>query len=188
MESKVGVNDEQWVTDDVDDKDDSYEGKFNPNFILNSSSTHLIFNIFFLSPTNKDDGIGDIYRNNNPALDKRFEQRVLMLLLLLLLMMMIMMIHGCWMIVSIGSMFYLSMKSLFPPLSYFHYSTSLFLYPLICIYTGTRFINKRKELVSLMIQGCWLTVFHSVFQILCPLMILKMWLGTTILALDDQGG
>ena len=93
MDSKVGVNNEQWVTDDVDDNDDSYEVKFNPNFILNSSGTHLIFNIFFLSPTNKDDGIGDIYRNNNPALDKRFEQRVLMLLLMMMIM--IMMIHGC---------------------------------------------------------------------------------------------
>ena len=56
-----------------DDEDDSYNGKFNPNFIyhissFNSNSTHLIFIILLLSPTNKDDGIGDIFRNNDLAL------------------------------------------------------------------------------------------------------------------------
>ena len=35
--------------------------------LFNSNST-LIFIFFLLSPTNKDDGISGIFRNNNPAL------------------------------------------------------------------------------------------------------------------------
>ena len=37
--------------------------------LFNSNST-LIFIIFLLSPTNKDDDIGNIFRNNNPALQQ----------------------------------------------------------------------------------------------------------------------
>ena len=102
---------------DVDDKDDSNNSKFNPNFIFNSSSTiyFLLFSFFLLlSPTNKNDGIGDIFRNNDPTFQEIDSKE-------------------CvddddddddlW--VSIGSIFYLLMKSFFPPLSIFHYSTSL---------------------------------------------------------------
>ena len=64
-----GVDDEQWMTGGVDDEDDNYDGKLNPNLSLfNSSSTNLIFILLLLSSTIKDDGIGDIFRNTNPAL------------------------------------------------------------------------------------------------------------------------
>ena len=95
---------------ETDDEDNSHDSEFDSIFIsLFVSSSTLICIILLLSPTNIDDGIGDIFKNNNPAFRKTDSTEVLL----------IMMIHGCWLMVSIGSIFYLSMKSLFPPLSFF---------------------------------------------------------------------
>ena len=102
----------------MDDEDNSHDGKLDSIFIsLFVSSSTLICIILLLSPTNTniDDGIGDIFKNNDPALRKTDSTEVLL----------IMMIHGCWLMVSIGSLFYLSMKFLFPPVSLFY--SSLFL-------------------------------------------------------------
>ena len=41
-------DDEQWVTGGVDDKDDSYDGKFNPNVNLFQLQLH---SNFYYSPT-----------------------------------------------------------------------------------------------------------------------------------------
>ena len=94
------------VTGGGDDEGDSYDGKFNPNFIIIQLQLHsfiyfLFF--FFLLPIKRYSG-----KKIRPF-DKQIQTRMTMM----------MMICGCRSTVSIGSMCYLSMNSLFPPVSFF---------------------------------------------------------------------
>ena len=113
--------------------------------LFNSNST-LIFTIFLLSPTNKDDGIGDRFRNNYPFLrqtdstegvddDDNDDDN-----------------NDPWALTD-GKywlyILYLSMKSVFPPLScFFHYSSSLFFgrtHPYLYIYTTQAQYSSTKQ-------------------------------------------
>ena len=99
----------------MDDKDDSYDGKFNPNFIIIQLQLQLHLFIyflfsFFLLPIKTYSG-GKIL-----PFDKQIQKRMTIM----------MMICGCQSMVSIGSICYLSMNSLFPLLSFLlYYSTFL---------------------------------------------------------------
>ena len=101
----------------MDDEDDSYDGKFSPNFVIFQlqlqlhSFIYFLFS-FFLLPIKTYSGKKIL------PFDKQIQTRMTML----------MMIRGCRSTVSIGSICYLSMNSLFPLLSFLLYhSTSLFL-------------------------------------------------------------
>ena len=51
----------------MNDEDNRYDSMFNSNFIIIQLQLH---SNFYYSPTNKDDDISNIFRNNNPALQQ----------------------------------------------------------------------------------------------------------------------